>query len=50
MGVPARGPPSPLLAPLLANEHYRQIFELARLDEAIGVFADERSALVGAKV
>ena len=31
------------------NEHYRQIFELTRLDEAIGIFADEASALAGAK-
>ena len=27
------------------NEHYRQILELTRLDEAIGVYADEASAL-----
>jgi anti-sigma B factor antagonist len=30
------------------NEHYRQIFELTRLDEAIGIFADEASALAAA--
>jgi anti-sigma B factor antagonist len=27
------------------NDHYRQIFELTRLDEAITIFADEPSAL-----
>ncbi len=27
------------------TEHYRQIFELTRLDEAIAIFADEPSAL-----
>ncbi len=27
------------------NEHYRQIFELTRLDEAIGIYDDERQAL-----
>ena len=27
------------------SEHYRQIFELTRLDEAIGIHADEESAL-----
>ena len=27
------------------NEHYRQILELTRLDEAIGVHADEAAAL-----
>lgn len=27
------------------NEHYRQIFELTRLDEAITIFDDETSAL-----
>ena len=27
------------------SEHYRQIFELTRLDEAIGIHDDERSAL-----
>jgi anti-sigma B factor antagonist len=28
------------------NEHYRQILELTRLDEAIGVHADEAAALM----
>ena len=27
------------------SEHYRQIFELTRLDEAIRIFADENAAL-----
>jgi anti-sigma B factor antagonist len=27
------------------NDHYRQIFELTRLDDAIGIHADEASAL-----
>lgn len=27
------------------NDHYRQIFELTRLDEAIAIFDDETSAL-----
>jgi anti-sigma B factor antagonist len=27
------------------SDHYRQIFELTRLDEAIGIHDDERSAL-----
>jgi anti-sigma B factor antagonist len=27
------------------NDHYRQIFQLTRLDEAIGIFDDEASAL-----
>jgi anti-sigma B factor antagonist len=27
------------------SEHYRQIFELTRLNEAIGIFPDEASAL-----
>jgi anti-sigma B factor antagonist len=27
------------------NDHYRQIFELTRLDEAISIFADEADAL-----
>ena len=31
------------------NEHYRQIFELTRLDEAIGIYDDETSAVAGAK-
>ena len=30
------------------SDHYREIFELTRLDEAITIYADERSALVGA--
>ncbi len=30
------------------TEHYRQIFELTRLDEAIGIFADEADALAAA--
>ena len=37
------------LAAFWLNEHYRQIFELTRLDEAIGIFADEASVLAGAK-
>jgi anti-sigma B factor antagonist len=32
------------------NEHYRQIFELTRLDEAIGLHADEQAALAAAAV
>jgi len=31
------------------NEHYRQIFELTRLDEAIGIYEDERAAAAGSK-
>ncbi len=27
------------------SDHYRQIFELTRLDEAVGIFEDEPSAL-----
>jgi anti-sigma B factor antagonist len=27
------------------SEHYRQIFELTRLNEAIGIFPDEKAAL-----
>ncbi len=27
------------------NDHYRQIFELTRLDDAIGIYDDERAAL-----
>ena len=27
------------------NDHYRQIFELTRLDEAIAIYADEADAL-----
>jgi anti-sigma B factor antagonist len=30
------------------SEHYRQIFELTRLDEAIGIHEDEASALAAA--
>lgn len=30
------------------NQHYRQIFELTRLDEAIGIHDDEASALAAA--
>lgn len=29
------------------NEHYRQIFTLTRLDEAIGIFDDEAAAIAG---
>ncbi len=29
------------------SAHYREIFELTRLDEAITIYDDERSALVG---
>ena len=29
------------------SDHYREIFELTRLDEAIGIFDDEPSALAG---
>jgi anti-sigma B factor antagonist len=32
------------------NEHYRQIFELTRLDEAIGIYDDEAGALAAAGV
>ncbi len=31
------------------NEHYRQIFELTRLDEAIGIYADEAAAVTAAR-
>ncbi|MBE0695963.1 MAG: STAS domain-containing protein [Anaerolineaceae bacterium] len=31
------------------NEHYRQIFELTRLNEAIGIFVDEAGALAALK-
>ncbi len=31
------------------NEHYRQIFELTRLDEAIGIFDSEASAVASAQ-
>jgi anti-anti-sigma factor len=30
------------------SDHYREIFELTRLDEAITIFEDEASALAGA--
>jgi len=30
------------------NEHYRQIFELTRLDEAIGIYETEADALAAA--
>jgi anti-sigma B factor antagonist len=30
------------------NEHYRQIFELTRLDEAISIYGDEAEALAAA--
>ncbi|HEY3082392.1 MAG TPA: STAS domain-containing protein [Chloroflexota bacterium] len=30
------------------NEHYRQIFDLTRLDEAIGIFPSEAEALAAA--
>ena len=30
------------------SEHYREIFELTRLDEAITIYADEASALADA--
>jgi anti-sigma B factor antagonist len=30
------------------DEHYRQIFDLTRLDEAIGIHADEAAALAAA--
>ena len=31
------------------NDHYRQIFELTRLDEAIGIYADEAAAVTAAR-
>jgi anti-sigma B factor antagonist len=31
------------------TEHYRQIFELTRLDEAIGIYDDEDNALAAAR-
>ena len=31
------------------NEHYRQIFELTRLDEAIGIYDTETAAVASAK-
>jgi anti-sigma B factor antagonist len=30
------------------NDHYRQIFELTRLDEAITIYDDEAAALAAA--
>jgi anti-sigma B factor antagonist len=35
------------LAAFGLNDHYREIFELTRLDEAITIYDDERSALDG---
>ena len=34
------------LAAFGLSEHYREIFELTRLDEAITIYDDERSALI----
>jgi anti-sigma B factor antagonist len=31
------------------NEHYKHIFELTRLNEAIGIYASEREALAAAR-
>src|SRR5262249_40128564 len=31
------------------SDHYRQIFELTRLDEAIGIYADEGAAVSAAR-
>jgi anti-sigma B factor antagonist len=31
------------------NEHYKQIFELTRLDEAIGIHDSEAAALIAAR-
>lgn len=36
------------LAAFGLSDHYRQIFELTRLDEAIAIYPDEQSALAGA--
>jgi anti-sigma B factor antagonist len=36
------------LAAFGLSEHYREIFELTRLDEAITIYDSERSALAGA--
>jgi anti-sigma B factor antagonist len=36
------------LAAFGLSEHYQQIFELTRLDEAIEIYQDEQSALAGA--
>ena len=35
------------LAAFGLSDHYREIFELTRLDEAITIYDDERSALTG---
>lgn len=35
------------LAAIGLSDHYRQIFNLTRLDEAIGLFDDEHAALAG---
>jgi anti-sigma B factor antagonist len=35
------------LAAFGLSEHYREIFELTRLDEAITIYDSEQSALVG---
>ena len=35
------------LAAFGLSEHYREIFELTRLDEAITIYDSEESALVG---
>jgi anti-sigma B factor antagonist len=31
------------------DDHYRQIFELTRLDDAIGIYANESDALTAAR-
>jgi len=36
------------LAAFGLSDHYRQIFELTRLDEAIAIYPDEQAALAGA--
>jgi anti-sigma B factor antagonist len=36
------------LAAFGLSDHYREIFELTRLDEAITIYDSEESALVGA--
>ncbi|MGH9075029.1 MAG: STAS domain-containing protein [Acidimicrobiales bacterium] len=36
------------LAAFGLSDHYRQIFELTRLDEAIAIYGDEPAALAGA--
>ena len=35
------------LAAFGLSDHYREIFELTRLDEAIAIYGDEQSALAG---